>query len=810
MRRFLVATAFFVSLGTCSGAAPPAAFSTAKPIWPAGLDREMNLFVGFRAVINPPPGKPVKVRVAASTLYRLFVNGEFRGHGPARAARGFYRVDEWDITNRLRPGQNVVAFEVAGYNVNSYYLLDQPAFLQAEVVTGNHVLASTGGDGARFRATLLPQRVQKVQRYSSQRTFIEVYRLTEGWDAWRSDPKIRLKTVRCAPAPLKKLIPRGVPYPRFALRQPVRNSSWGMEQRVARVGKLWKGRSLTAIGPLLKGYPESELAVIPSIELQHYRMAAVGESKPAFQWTDRMHLGAGHFYIVDFGTDLTGFIGATVTCEQPTTLYMSFDETLTGGDVDFKRLGCVNVVTYELAPGTYRLESFEPYTLRFLKFHVAKGNCVITRPYLRELANPEAGRARFASSDERLNTIFAAGRETLRQNATDILMDCPSRERAGWLCDSFFTARAARDLTGDTTVEHNFLENFLLPKKFAHLPEGMLPMCYPADHLNGNFIPNWALWFVLQLEQYQARSGDREMVRALRPRVMRLFQYFDGFENRDGLLEKLDKWVFIEWSAANRFVQDVNYPTNMLYAGALDAAARMYAEPKLAAKAKKIREAIRRQSFDGEFFVDNAVRRNGKLEPTRNRTEVCQYFAFYFNVATPRTFPKLWARLVNQFGPDRRKRGLFPQIYPANSFIGNMLRMELLSRQARSHQIVAETRDYLLYMARRTGTLWENTDERASLDHGFASHVVHTLFRDVLGLYRVDTVNRRVHLRFTDSGLAWCEGRLPVPGGAVSLRWRVRGPRLIYHLDVPAGYRVSVENRSGKTVEQESGERTGS
>ena len=88
MRRFLVATAFFVSLGTCSGAAPPAAFSTAKPIWPAGLDREMNLFVGFRAVINPPPGKPVKVRVAASALYRLFVNGEFRGLGPARAARG--------------------------------------------------------------------------------------------------------------------------------------------------------------------------------------------------------------------------------------------------------------------------------------------------------------------------------------------------------------------------------------------------------------------------------------------------------------------------------------------------------------------------------------------------------------------------------------------------------------------------------------------------------------------------------------------------------------------------------------------------
>ena len=30
----------------------------------------------------------------------------------------------------------------------------------------------------------------------------------------------------------------------------------------------------------------------------------------------------------------------------------------------------------------------------------------------------------------------------------------------------------------------------------------MLPMCYPADHYDGNFIPNWAMWFVLELEEY--------------------------------------------------------------------------------------------------------------------------------------------------------------------------------------------------------------------------------------------------------------------------------------------------------------------
>ena len=106
-------------------------------------------------------------------------------------------------------------------------------------------------------------------------------------------------------------------------------------------------------------------------------------------------------------------------------------------------------------------------------------------------------------------------------------MDCPSRERAGWLCDSFFTARGAADLCGNTPVERNFFENFLLPERFAHLPDGMLPMCYPADHNDGVFIPNWALWFVVQLEEYLRRSGDRQMVEPLRPRVLSLFEYFE-------------------------------------------------------------------------------------------------------------------------------------------------------------------------------------------------------------------------------------------------------------------------------------------
>lgn len=68
------------------------------------------------------------------------------------------------------------------------------------------------------------------------------------------------------------------------------------------------------------------------------------------------------------------------------------------------------------------------------------------------------------------------------------------------------------------------------------------------------------MWFVIELEEYLARSNDRQMIKALEPKVNALLDYFARYENEDELLENLEKWVFVEWSKANDFVQDVNYP----------------------------------------------------------------------------------------------------------------------------------------------------------------------------------------------------------------------------------------------------------
>ena len=154
--------------------------------------------------------------------------------------------------------------------------------------------------------------------------------------------------------------------------------------------------------------------------------------------------------------------------------------------------------------------------------------------------------------------------------------------------------------------------------------------------------------------------------------------------------------------------------------------------------------------------------------------------------------------LVEDFGPDRDVAAVHPEIHKANAFVGNTLRLEILSRYNRSAQAVAESKGYCLKMARRTGTLWENDDPSGSCNHGFASHVAHLLCRDALGVRKIETVRKpAVTLLLGDLPLQWCRGRIPVGADFVTVEWWKAGGKLHYRVRVPAGLRLNVQSAGG-------------
>ena len=763
-------------------------FSKASPVWFPGREREMNLFAGFRATFNSDSAGTATLRYTGVSLCRVFVNGRFMAHGPARGPHGFFRVDEIPLV--IQRGANTVAIEVAAYNTPTYYTLNVPAFLQAEVIDAEgRVLAATVVEGpssstlqpsstcpsngaiAPFEGQVLDYRVRKVPKFSLQRPFMEAWRLGIDSTSWRTGG------APFTPQPLVvaasgTLLSRGAPYPKYA---PIFASAISSGRAIPPpAGWRYDGGENEW---LLRQSFVKDVGHFPPAEVE---IGAISYAKGAKFNPDASvalsgPLAADEWRIYDFGRNLSGFLAAKLRTTGPARLAFVFDEILRDGDVPLHRLGCNNVADITLLDsGEYDFAMFDPVTCRYAKVAVIEGSVEVEDFRLVEYANPEASRATFHASDKVLDDLFEAARETFRQNAVDIFTDCPSRERAGWLCDSFFIGRAAADFCGSTDMEGTFLENFAIAKYAGDIPDAVFPMCYPADHINHNFIPNWAMWFVIELEEYVARSGDHALAEALRPRVLAFLSYLAAFENSDGLLEKLPAWVFVEWSRANALVQDVNYPSNMTYAGVLAAAGRLYGDDALAAKSVRVAETVRAQSYDGLFFRDHAIRgEDGLLIVDPERTEVCQYYAFFFGVATFGTHPELWKVLRDDFGPFRKETGAYPDVAFANAFIGNYLRLELLSRAGLSAQILRESKGYFKKMADLTGTLWEMDSPKASCCHGFASHVGCMLLRDVLGIRHVDAVHKTVEIAVpADLPLDWCEGSRPVADGEIRVSWR--------------------------------------
>ncbi len=166
----------------------------------------------------------------------------------------------------MQEGENIVAIEVAGYNVNSYYTTDQPSFLQAEAEVDGNVVLHTG-EGGNFEATEIRERLQKVERYSFQRPFTEYYRLEEGYDRWRADKNCEISRVKLVQFPPIKLLPRRVDQADFTVLKPVHLFSKGTFTRKT-PAQYYKDRSLVNIGEQFKGYAETELEVMPSQRIQ--------------------------------------------------------------------------------------------------------------------------------------------------------------------------------------------------------------------------------------------------------------------------------------------------------------------------------------------------------------------------------------------------------------------------------------------------------------------------------------------------------------------------------------------------------------
>ena len=430
----------------------------------------------------------------------------------------------------------------------------------------------------------------------------------------------------------------------------------------------------------------------------------------------------------------TGFLHLFGTAQDGTEVVVAFSEDASPDRFAFTDMHAHNVVDLTLG-GRFDFLTFEPYTLKYAAVFVKKGDLWLDGFGIKTFAGDLTGvKVPDEITDPCLRGIYAGAMRTFAHNAVDLYTDCPSRERAGWLCDSYFTGKVEYCLRGTTAVEDAFLENFRLFENVGEYPEGVLPMCYPSEPQDdGRFIPQWTMWYILEVADYVLNRGHGDDREKFRKSVYGLLDFYSRYENADGLLEKLPSWNFVEWSRATGWTQDVSYPTNFLYAEVLRCAERLFGDRAAGEKAEKVARETVRQSFDGRVFLDHAVRNDGVLTRCADCSEAGQYYAILFggiDITAP-GYAELRHLVLDVFGADRAV--MLEEIAPINAFIGAYLRLEALLKMGEKAAVLQSLTTFFGGMAGETGTLWEYRERHGSRDHGFASYAL-VAMRKALGI----------------------------------------------------------------------------
>lgn len=677
-------------------------------VWAEGQKNQMNRAFAF--VLDLGKKQMGEICLSAASCYKVIADGKLMGFGPNRTAHGYARAAVYPFNAQY------ITVEVQSHFVPNFCWVKREPFFACVLKTesGKEYFAED------FNCFALSDRVQKVRRYSFQRGFCETYINEKDRTAlYFCKPQNAFPRVKTEKAELPHLLPSETLNPALSeiFAEKVIDSGYCKTSPEIAV---YVDRTETLIGTVIEGFKRGEWQDFSTDEISRITYLSGAKS------------GDYAYETLDFSRIVTGIVEVEIIAGNAGEVFFAFDEILS--DEKLKTIkpfrgGTANVFKWTVKKaGVYNLSAFEPYAFRYANVITSAG--VKANVKVRAYENPEAGKMLFECDDKKIEQIMEAARHTFAHNAVDLLTDCPSRERAGWLSDSFFSSVAERVFTGDNKVERAFLQNYILADKSGH-PKGMIPRCYPADYYEEDgFIPNWSLWYILEIYKYFTQYGYDETVEKSRANVEGILNYFVDFENEFGVLEDLKGWIFVEWSAANNsdHINGINVPSNACYYASLLAAAKVYGIKGLKEKAEKVKDYLLKNAYVDGFFVDNLIRNEkGDIIPTENYTETCQYYMFFFKCADKHTHKELFDKMLNEYGKsDSSVSGGNPvkkQLTPSNMIYGVYMRLELLMREQKRVELLNECVRYFYDMTQKTGTLWENNTASASCDHGFASYV---------------------------------------------------------------------------------------
>ncbi|MCK5739450.1 family 78 glycoside hydrolase catalytic domain, partial [bacterium] len=691
-----------------------------------------------------------KLYITADDTYKLYVNGHFIGVGPALSYPFDYHYNGWDVTEFLRAD----ALNCLG--VHTYY-------------QGLHNMAFISGDN--LQGLLLQLELTYTDGSSKILISDETWRCF-AMDAFESRQLYGYQTAFSEHIDLR--------------RYPVNWNQAGFDDHV------WQMPHLDDT-PIPEIYQLTPQLTPPVTYFKTYPVQITYKEN-------------GHYFI-DFGIEVVGETVFTVSGASGQIVEIRHGEELDGPDTVRHNMRCnCNYQEFCTLSGrkNEQLEFFDFKGFRYVEVLGWPEDLTANNVWVKQRHYPFPKNAgTFSSSDLLLNDIWRICANGVRVGTLDTYMDCPTREKGGFVGDGFITGMSHLILTGDSRILRKFL---LDVANSARVCPGFL--CVAPTYVSSELAEYSMLWPIL-LEYYYHWTGDLEFVRQMQPPLDGLLAYYAGYENEDGLLQDVigrvsrSYAVLVDWPVNFRDDYDdplltmntdpkpsgvINTMINAFYFGMLSSAARLNTitgRPELCAtltqKAEELRTVFMRQCFNKKsgLFVDR---------PDSNHSALHANVIPLFTGLVP---PEKQPKILDFLRQTRISCGVYFAFFLLQSLFErgeSDLAYDLITSHDRN--------SWFSMLKAGTTTCMEAWDPdlkpNTSWCHPWSSAPIPMLTHELFGLrpaapgWKTIAFSPKVPLTLKQAEL-----RFQTPAGALSVSFEWQGNEILYRLEIPAHSNLS-------------------
>ncbi|MCX7876490.1 MAG: family 78 glycoside hydrolase catalytic domain [Melioribacteraceae bacterium] len=477
------------------------------------------------------------IYTSADNKYRLFVNGNYVGFGPATGDINNYFYDTYDISKYLQIGKNVIAVEVI--NFGEFRRAAQQTFQTAFILQSKDTsLANLNTGQTNWKVTknnaysYIPFTPDSLKTYyaAGPGELIDYKHFPSNWNQINYNDTIWQNARR---ATVEFAVGKGFLY----------GSTWFLVERNIPYLKEEK--------EYFKKFVYNKNALVDTINVG--KNIVVKKKSNATILFDMTYHTTGY-------PELTFRNGAgskiKITYSEALFKKINENEKVTDGNllfVDLKgnRNDCTNKEIFGyydiLFPeGKNESITFKPFgkrTFRFVQLDIqTKDDELIIEDFYNVYTGyPYKQVAEFKTNDALLNKIWDVSWLTIKNSSDDTFID-PYYEQLQYIGDTRIEALVAKYMTGDEGLFKKALEQF----DQSRIPEGLTQSRYPSYIVQ--IIPTYSLMWVNMLHDYLYYGNEPYFIKKFLPGMNSVLNWFIQKIDSTGLPTNLTWWNFTDWT----------------------------------------------------------------------------------------------------------------------------------------------------------------------------------------------------------------------------------------------------------------------